>query len=158
MTQKIKMIDKTQDLAFVRAATIDTIKNTFIKESHLHGFGLFATGAINNEQILYLFDGQIVSTRDYEKIELLMGEQMGAYKNYIFMECNYLDVNTRLVRNFRTKYSYINHSRSPNVEIKHHPMRLVSLKNIVVGEELTVDYRKENLSPEYLSKPSNQYL
>lgn len=151
------MTDKTQDLEFVRGTTIDTINNTVIKDSSLHGFGLFATDGIKTGQILYLFDGQIVSDDDYEKIESLLAEQMGPYKNYIFMECNHLASNTLLVRNFRTKYSYINHSRSPNVEINYHPMRLVSLKNIEVGEELTIDYRKE-LSSELLAKPRNQYL
>jgi SET domain-containing protein len=152
------MTDKTQDLEFVRTTTLNTINSTLIKKSCLHGFGLFATNAIHDGQILYLFDGQIVSIDDYKKIELLLAEQMGPYKNYIFMECNYVAENTLLVRNFRTKYSYINHSRAPNLEIRYHPMRLMAIQNIDHGEELTIDYRKENLPPDYLSKPSNRYL
>jgi len=152
------MNDKTLDLAFVRTATLDTIKNTLIDKSSIHGFGLFASKAIEAGQVLYEFDGQAVSVEDYNKIEMLVGEQIGPYKNYIFMECNYLDEYTLLVRNFRTKYSYINHSRSPNVEIRQHPMHLVSIKTIQSGDELTIDYRKESLSSEYLSQARNQYL
>ncbi|WP_192022654.1 SET domain-containing protein [Shewanella sp. WPAGA9] len=153
-----QQIDKTQDLDFVRKATLDTIAKTMIHSSELHGFGLFATDAIKDEQILYLFDGQVVTIADYEKIESLMAKDIAPYSNYIFMECNYLNNETLLVRNFRTKYSYINHSRTPNTEIRYHPMRLVAIKEIQVGEELTIDYRKEQLSDDYLTNPEKQFL
>ena len=153
-----QVVDKTQDLDFVKAATLNTIAKTDIQQSDLHGFGLFATGTMNSEQILYLFDGQVVSIEDYEKIENLMAQQIEPYKNYFFMECNYLNNKTLLVRNFRTKYSYINHSRTPNTEIRYHPMRLVTLSEIAIGEELTIDYRKEQLSDDYLTNPEKQFL
>ncbi|WP_153913185.1 SET domain-containing protein [Shewanella sp. TC10] len=150
--------DKTQELNFVKAATLNTIAKTDIKQSELHGFGLFATDLMKEEQILYLFDGQVVSIADYQKIEQLMAQEIEPYKNYIFMECNYLNNTTLLVRNFRTKYSYINHSRTPNTEIRYHPMRLVTLRDIQANEELTIDYRKEQLSDDYLTHPEKQFL
>lgn len=152
------MNDKTQDLEFVKSATLNTITNTQIMPSKLHGFGLFATDQIKGEQILYFFDGQVIPLEHYEKIELILAKTMGPYKNYFFMECNYLDDNTLLVRNFRTKYSYINHSQKPNTEIRYHPMRLISLSDIMQGDELTIDYRKEQLPNEYLTNPEKQFL
>jgi hypothetical protein len=74
------------------------------------------------------------------------------------MECNKLDLETYLVRPYRTKYSYINHSFSPNTVLKKYPLRLISLKKIHVGEEITLDYTQEELSQEYLSSKNKDYL
>ncbi|WP_026970758.1 SET domain-containing protein [Aliagarivorans marinus] len=152
------MEDKTQDLDFVRRATLDTIANTEIGPSRLHGFGLFASQAIPADSQLCQFEGQVISIAHYHELEALLAPKLAEYRNYMFMECNYLDKQTLLARPFRTKYSYINHSRTPNTEIRQQPLRLVALRTIQPGEELTVDYRKEQLSDDYLSNPAKQFL
>ncbi|MEM3335623.1 MAG: SET domain-containing protein [Thermoplasmata archaeon] len=63
-----------------------------------------------------------------------------------------------MVRPLRTKYSFINHSRTPNLEIDFATMEVKALRNIAKGEELTLDYRKECLSQEYWQKHGCSYL
>lgn len=58
-----------------------------------------------------------------------------------------------LVRMFRTKYSFINHSRQPNCRVWMQDGRLVveTLCAIAPGQELTLDYCEEPLPPAYLA-------
>lgn len=65
---------------------------------------------------------------------------------------------TLLVRPFRTKYSFVNHSRTPNVRIARHPLRLVALRDIAEGEEFLLDYREEPLCREHLEGHGATYL
>lgn len=74
------------------------------------------------------------------------------------MEWNALNKHTLLVRPLRTKYSYINHSRTPNTEILYNPIRVVATKDINPQDELTLDYRKEALPKEYLDGHGKTYL
>ena len=74
----------------------------------------------------------------------------GAFSPDLFMEWNALDTETLLIRPFRTKYSYINHSRSPNTMLARFPLRLTAIFDIDPGDELTIDYRREPLSDDYL--------
>ncbi len=152
------MKDITRDLYFVREYTLDTIQNTEIKKSTIDGFGLFATQIIQTNTILCILDGQVMSAKTYENLVEKLSNKVGAFKNYFFMECNKLNIDTYLVRPYRTKYSYINHSFTPNTVIREFPLRLVSLKNIKKGEELTLDYTQEELSNEYLSLKSKGFL
>jgi len=152
------MEDITKNLDFVREYTLDTIQNTEIKESPINGFGLFATKIIQENTILCILDGQVMSAEVYENLVNQLSDKVANFKNYFFMECNKLNIDTYLVRPYRTKYSYINHSFTPNVKIEHFPLRLISLKNIKKGEELTVDYTQEALSKEYLSLKSKGFL
>ncbi|MBY6185721.1 SET domain-containing protein [Marinobacter hydrocarbonoclasticus] len=152
------MQDLTQDLEFVRAATLQTIAHTEIRPSQLHGFGLHVVAPIAAETLLCVLDGQVMPIDHYQTIEAQVGPATGPYRKYVYMECNYLDNQTLLARNFRTSYSYINHSRTPNTELRRHPLRVVALRAIAEGEELTIDYRKEQLSDDYLNDPAKQFL
>lgn len=152
------MQDHTQDLEFVRSATLSTIAHTDIRPSQLHGFGLHATAAIPADTLLCVLDGQVMPIAHYQAIEEQVGPTLGGYRKYVYMECNYLDKETLLARPFRTSYSYINHSRTPNTVLLRHPLRLVALRDIGPDEELTVDYRKEQLSDDYLNDPAKQFL
>ena len=73
------------------------------------------------------------------------------------MEWNAIEKDLLLVRPYRTKYSFINHNRTPNLIIKYNPLRIESFKNILKDEELTLDYRKEPLPDEYIQN-KGQYL
>lgn len=150
--------DITRDLDFVREYTLDNISFSKIDNSCIHGFGLFATEKILRSHILGTLDGQVVDWNQYELISRKLENDIGSYKNFIFTEWNALDKSTLLVRPLRTKYSFINHSYEPNLEIKYNPIRVVAIKDILKGEEFTLDYTKEPLRREYLEGHGKTYL
>lgn len=152
------MRNPQNELEMARLLTLDSIKYTRIDQSAIHGLGLFAEREFPIDTTLCTLDGQVISKTDYKKIEDQIGPATGPLNKYLFMECNYLDEDNILARTFRTKYSYINHSPKPNVEVRYHPMRIVVIKPINIGDELTTDYRREPLTSEYLSRPNKQFL
>ena len=73
-------------------------------------------------------------------------------------EWNALEEDTLLVRPYRTKYSYINHQRTPNLILVGYPIVVTALQDIPKGTELTLDYRKEKLSTNYIETKGKYYL
>lgn len=128
---------------------VDNISNTTIKNSDIHGSGLFATDDIEKGSVLCLLDGQIVSWDSYKKVSST--NHFCQFDDYLFMEWNALDYDVLMIRPFRTKYSFINHSRSPNTILNRYPLAVLTLRKIYTGEELTLDYRKEPLNKEYVA-------
>jgi SET domain-containing protein len=152
------MTDVTADIDFLQKHLVDNISFSYLKQSELHGVGSFASQNIAKDTTLGILDGQVMPWEKYNSLEDSLKEQFGAYKNYIFMEWNAIDEETLLVRPFRTKYSYINHSRTPNLALKYHPLRVVAIKDILKDEEFTLDYRQEKLNEKYLSGHGSTYL
>lgn len=150
--------DVTTNIEFMRKFTVDNISFSSIKESNIHGFGLFATNNIIKSTIIGNLDGQVMNWDFYDNVVNELKESSGRFKNYIFMEWNALNNNTLLVRPFRTRYSLINHSKIPNLEIKYNPIRIVALKDIKENDEFTLDYSKEPLRKEYLEGHGKTYL
>jgi len=144
------------ELRRINERIVDNIKNTYIDISPIHGFGLFAKKPIQAGAILCELDGQKMGWAHYEKLRKTIN--LGEYQDYIFMEWNALDPKTLLVRAFRTKYSYINHSKMPNVEIKYDPIRIEVIKNIDEHEEIVIDYSKEPLSEEYKVNKEKSFI
>ncbi|WP_419770582.1 MAG: SET domain-containing protein-lysine N-methyltransferase [Candidatus Marinarcus sp.] len=117
---------------------IDNLKFSYISKSSIHGNGLFANADIDENITLGELDGQFI--------------QWDLHKEYDFtLEWNAITKNILLVRPYRTKYSFINHSREPNLEIHYNPLRIITKKSIKLNEELTLDYRKEPLPDEYIT-------
>ena len=144
------------ELRKINERIIDNIRNTYIDISPIHGFGLFAKKPIQAGAILCELDGQKMDWDHYEKLRRTIN--LGEYQDYIFMEWNALDPKTLLVRAFRTKYSYINHSSVPNVEIKYSPIRIEVIKDIDEHDELTIDYSREPLSEEYKADKEKSFI
>lgn len=144
------------ELRRINERIIDNIRNTYIDISSIHGFGLFAKKPIQAGAILCELDGQKMDWAHYEKLRKTIN--LGEYQDYIFMEWNALDPKTLLVRAFRTKYSYINHSKSPNVEVKYDPTRIEVIKNIDEHEEIVIDYSKEPLNEEYKADKEKSFI
>lgn len=124
---------------------VDNLKFSFIGKSTIHGYGLFASQDIEKGVALGILDGQIVPLILHKKYNLTL-------------EWNAIDESTLLVRPYRTKYSYINHQRQPNLVLLHNPLRVATLRKISTGEEITLDYRLEPLSPEYIESAGKHYL
>lgn len=148
--------DVTKDLEFVRNSVIDNILFTEISKSNIHGFGLFAKKDFKIGEIICILDGQTMDWDFYD--ELCRKIDLKEYQNYIFMEWNALSQDTLLVRAFRTKYSYINHSKTPNVAIKYNPIRIEVIQDIKNNEEILIDYSKEPLKQNYLQDQEKQFL
>jgi len=152
------MDDITKSLEFVCSITLPIILDSHINKSHVHGFGLFTEKKILKGDILCLLDGQVISKNKYNEIQEIMTSKVGKYKNYFFMECNYISKDKIIARTLRTSYSYINHSRTPNVALDYFPLKVVALTNIDKGEEILIDYRKEPLTEEYLMRSDKTFL
>lgn len=150
--------DVTKKLDFVQKVVIDNILFSYIDKSNIHGLGLFADRNLHSGTILGVLDGQIMNWNSYDELSNYLKESFGKYQNYIFMEWNAIDSKTLLVRPFRTKYSYINHSYEPNLEIKYNPIRIETIKDIKKNEEFVLNYKNEPLKDEYLEGYGRTYL
>lgn len=138
---------------------INNINFSEIKKSQIHGMGLFSTENILKEQVIGFLDGQIIKWNELKEIEKNLKNISGKDQAHqFFYEWNALTKDTLLVRPIRTKYSYINHSRNPNLEIKYNPIRVIAIKDITKGDELFLDYRKEDLNIEYINGHGASYL
>lgn len=130
---------------------VDNLPATDIAPSPIHGLGLFARRALAAGEVLGVLDGQRV---DWASFEAAL--QRGVWDDPAgadpFVEWNALSTEVLLARPLRTKYGFINHSRAPNAELAHDPLRVVALRAIAAGEELTLDYRREPLRQGYLDK------
>ncbi len=136
---------------------LDTISNTRIAPSPIHGLGLWASVAMAPHTTLCALDGQLMDYAFYEQL-------VAGRSDLPFIEWNALPGDRLLVRFVRTKYSFINHSREPNCEVLAHSpaswgfLQLRTCKPIPSGGELLLDYRKEPLPSGYLAGHGSTYL
>ena len=143
---------------FLKLNIIDNIPLGNISKSDIHGHGLFAKQVIPKNSTLCKLDGQIILWNDYEQIVSYFEPKLKDLKDYFFMEWNALSVDILLVRALRTKYSYINHSRTPNVKILKESMTIISIVDILPNDEILLDYRDEPLNERYLNGHGKTYL
>lgn len=127
---------------------VDNLPGTLVQPSSLHGNGLFAARDLAEGEVLGTLDGQVVDWATFADMQ--RARPFGVAGDELFTEWNALAQDTLLVRPFRTKYGFINHSRTPNTELVRDPLRVVVIRAVSVGGELTLDYRSEPLRPEYL--------
>jgi hypothetical protein len=125
---------------------VDNIVATEIRKSPIHGYGLFAQRRIARGSLLCTLDGQVVSWASFER--MCAAHPFEHYDPYLLLEWNALEEDVLLVRPFRTKYSWINHSRSPNVVLRKYPVSLIALRAIESGEELRERRRTDGGLPD----------
>ncbi len=99
--------------------------NLTIKESPIHGLGVFATEDINTEEIISCYSHLIINEQHLAKE--LQRLNFGGFINHS------KDSNCTLI--MVLEYSNNNRKRSY--------YKLKTLKDIKVGEEITLDYTKE---------------
>ena len=128
---------------------LDTIQDTRIAPSPIHGYGLFSRCLMPAGRLLAQLDGQRVPWSLHRALELCE-------------EWNALSPDWLLVRPYKTKYGFINHSRQPNARLELQPsgdrLKLFTARAIAAGDEITLDYRNEPLPEDYLSAHGNSYL
>jgi len=118
---------------------VETIADARRAPSAAHGTGLFSTRKRPPGELVCLLDGQSVSLDQFPEV--------------LDLEWNALSDRVLLVRPLRTSYGYINHSDTPNLAIEPSGLRVITLRAIEAGEELTLDYFAPPLPPEFLDSP-----
>ena len=119
---------------------IDNAPKCHAGKSACHGYGLIASVPISmGEAIIDFSDPEIYKERLFSELEpwRLQG---GKYTGLSEEKC--------LISEEFTKYSLLNHSRQANAVWDLENRWVVAARNIEPGEEVTVDYRLEPVSPE----------
>ncbi len=103
-----------------------------VKESEIHGTGLFASVDIPAKSKIMIISGEIIN-----EMECIRREEEENNVYIFWNENNYIDtVHTE-------KIKYINHSCNYNCEVEdrdEHSLWLIASRDIKAGEELTIDY------------------
>lgn len=114
----------------------DNAPATYVGRSFTEGLGLFAARDILAGELV--IDYGMFPTNWYKlRYDELSEEQIR--KNWYVM----LDNETCIASDKWSKFSYINHSRTPNCDWEVRINKIIANKNIQKGAELFIDYRKE---------------
>jgi SET domain-containing protein len=114
----------------------DNAPNTYIKNSSINGFGLFAAKDFFKGEIIVDYNK---FTKNFYKIEWAKLKPGQYNKNWLIP----LDEVFCLTNDKSNKIHYINHSRTPNCNWLIKDLLIVSNQNILKDEELFIDYRLE---------------
>lgn len=114
-----------------------------VRQSQVHGFGVFATKAIVAGTVVCLYTGDVISAEEAERRSAERSRAFPDAPIYIFE----IDENT-CIDATRTGTEnparFINHSCNENCEAvwnaETRRMEIRALRNIVAGEELSFDY------------------
>lgn len=108
-----------------------------IKNSSIHGKGMFALNDIPEEELVMVIRGEVITGKECVRRE--------EKENNVYIFWNgryYIDtINT-------DKIKYINHNCDPNCYVDDRDketLNLISLREIKKGEELTIDYGYEEI-------------
>jgi len=123
---------------------IDNIPYTRVGPSEIHGDGLFAETAFLQGQIVGTLDGQVVRHAEHPEA--------------FDLEWNAISDDLLLVRAVPTKYRFINHARSANCFIDERDQSIRAARDMVVGDELTLDYSARPLPPAYRALERTAFL
>lgn len=111
--------------------------NLIVKDSSVHGKGLFAGSDFKENQLITIIDGEHINADDCVKRES-EGNVYIFYKN----DDEYIDAaNNEFLR-------YLNHSCDYNCDIdedENGNLCLFAVTDIKMGEELTIDYGYEEI-------------
>lgn len=122
-----------------------------VRESRVNGRGLFATIPIELGTVILHLSGHVMSLREY----LAMCPNFEGEWHCRPDEDERPGQGQIVYRRKRTSFSYINHSRTPDVRIGHafglhgREDRLIATLPIGLGEEILLDYR-DYVPDEYL--------
>lgn len=112
-------------------------ESVIVKNSKIHGKGIFAGSVIPEEELVMIIRGEVISGKECERRE--------EEDNNVYIFWNgryYIDtVNT-------DKIKYINHDCNPNCYVDDRDkesLNLISLREIIKGEEITMDYGYEEI-------------
>ncbi|HEY2251288.1 MAG TPA: SET domain-containing protein-lysine N-methyltransferase [Planctomycetaceae bacterium] len=114
---------------------LDNAPKCDVGRSPLHGFGLFCRVPIQNgEGIVDFSDSRVYREVAFADLEdwRIRGTK---YQPLGDGRC--------LVSAVLTKYSVVNHSRTPSAGVDLERRMVIAIRDIAPGEEITTDYRKD---------------
>ena len=107
-----------------------------VKDSGIHGKGLFSTVDIAEGSKIFVIEGEAISEEECIKREADGNVYM------FWNESNYIDTS------MTNKIKYINHNCDCNCDVLENDeesLMLVAYRDIKAGEELTIDYGYEEI-------------
>jgi len=109
---------------------------TYVKESSVEGYGLFASKNIKRGDLVIDYR---MFPRDWKKLKYTELSPEQIRKNWYVM----LNDEECITSDKYSKFSYINHSRKPNCDWILSIHKIVANQDIEKDEELFIDYRLE---------------
>lgn len=114
----------------------DNAPDTYVKESSIEGWGLFASKDFKKGELI--IDYNLFPENWYQMKYIDLTEEQ-IRKNWYVMIDNELCITSDKY----SKFSYINHSRTPNCFWDIDKRIITANRDIQKGEELFIDYRLE---------------
>ena len=114
-----------------------TIENLIVKDSSVHGMGLFTTIEHKEGQTITIIRGELINAD-----ECVKREDDGNVYIFFKDENEYIDASNH------SQLRYLNHSCNYNCDIdedENGNLILFAATNILPGEELTIDYGYEEI-------------
>ena len=109
---------------------------TYVKESSVEGYGLFAAKDIKKDDLVIDYR---MFPKDWYKTRYVDLSEEQIRKNWYVM----LNSEECIASDKWSKFSYINHSREPNCEWVLNIHKIIANRDIKKDEELFIDYRAE---------------
>ncbi|MEO8400106.1 MAG: SET domain-containing protein-lysine N-methyltransferase [Ignavibacteriaceae bacterium] len=110
----------------------------FVKESGIHGMGLFTSVPIQKGSLIMMIEGEIISSNECVHRENKEGNV------YIFWNGDDCFIDTAKTK----KIKFINHNCDCNCDVAdgdESSLKLIARKNIEANQELTIDYGYEEI-------------
>lgn len=114
----------------------DDAPYTYVKESAVEGYGLFAAKDIKKHDLVIDYR---MFPKDWRKILFTELSEEQIRKNWYVM----LNTEECITSDKWSKFSYINHSREPNCDWVLSFHKIIANRDIPKDEELFIDYRLE---------------
>jgi shikimate kinase len=129
---------------------INDAPETYIKESKIHGYGLFASKKFYKGDVIAQFGNpNFWKKKDYYNLS----EEEKERRWFVP-----LDNGQCLITDKRTNFSFINNSTAPNAFINFSNNWVVALREIKKDEEITIDYTAKSVRNENLAVFQNLVL
>ena len=109
---------------------------TYVKESSVEGYGLFAAKDIKKDDLVIDYR---MFPKDWYKTRYVDLSEEQIRKNWYVM----LNEEECITSDKWSKFSYINHSREPNCDWVMNIHKIIANRDVKKDEELFIDYRAE---------------
>jgi SET domain-containing protein len=114
----------------------DNAPDTYIKESSIGGFGLFAAKNFSKDDVIVNYNNFV---KNFYKLKWTKLKPEQYNKNWLIP----LDEDFCFTNDKSCKFHYLNHSRTPNCDWYILKLLVIATKDIKKIEELFIDYRVE---------------